>query len=737
MRPTGPTFWLLDGRTGWRTLAAAGVSEGRTGLRLGIDPGGPLGFGTADDGLGGLVLPRRIAVDESGTVFLLALPQLRVKRFDPLTRRFQDLPGVGGAGPGARQFARPQAIAVAGGLLYVVDRGHRQVKVFSLETLGLVHLWRLPAARRPTGRRPRRWRPVDVAAGGGAVYLLDARDARVYRHRPRTDAPELVVEAPGKGNRWSRVAADRAGRVYLLDTRAARLEAFKASGEPAGSFTDPGQVADRFDPPVIRLDHRGRFCLPESLSRRCDRRDPDRGPPMEVPLALCPPWLAPSTGGAAGLLFDRQGAPATVAHGEPPGPPLYRTAGTWVSQALDSGVPRCQWHRIELDLPALPAGATVTISTYADQEQRSRDEITRLPEHLWDRSYRATGATQPPPAAPESDRPPADALVQSRGGRYLWLRIQLSSDGYGSPVIEAIRAHFPRESYLEHLPSIFQADDESRRFLEQLLAVFQTPWDELERTLQDMPRLFDPRAVPEGAAMEYLAAWLALPLEGSWSWEQKRRLLEAAPAIYPRRGTVDGLLAYLRPYLANLAGPGQADRVAYPQILEAFRTRAHLQLALEGLADLGRAGPLWSHSVVGRLQLGVYARAGEARLVSTGDPQRELFQETAHRFAVFVPSAWVRTADHEQLVRRAIDAEKPAHTSYELCLVEPRLRVGVQSTVGLDTVVGAYPRARLACRHDQTVPPSRAPRHRLGYDTVLGCTGPGRGARLGAAPRLP
>ena len=63
-------------------------------------------------------------------------------------------------------------------------------------------------------------------------------------------------------------------------------------------------------------------------------------------------------------------------------------------------------------------------------------------------------------------------------------------------------------------------------------------------------------------------------------------------------------------------------------------------------------------------------------MVSTGDPQRDAFHEYAHRFRVFVPAAWVRSAEDERMVRRAVDAEKPAHTAYELCLVEPRFRVG-------------------------------------------------------------
>ena len=52
-------------------------------------------------------------------------------------------------------------------------------------------------------------------------------------------------------------------------------------------------------------------------------------------------------------------------------------------------------------------------------------------------------------------------------------------------------------------------------------------------------------------------------------------------------------------------------------------------------------------------------------------------------------------------------------------MVEPRFRAGVQSTVGIDTVVGGYPAAQLACTNDTDAAPSRPPRNRLGYDTVL------------------
>jgi hypothetical protein len=84
-----------------------------------------------------------------------------------------------------------------------------------------------------------------------------------------------------------------------------------------------------------------------------------------------------------------------------------------------------------------------------------------------------------------------------------------------------------------------------------------------------------------------------------------------------------------------------------------------------------------------------------------------------------MPAAWIRTPDEEALLRRAIDLQRPAHTTYELVLVEPRFRVGTQSILDLDTVISAPPGGRLACPRAEDAP-SQPARRRLGFDTVLG-----------------
>jgi phage tail-like protein len=572
------------------------------------------------------------------------------------------------------------------------------VQVFALRTLALRAVW-APSAE---------WEPVDVTAANGLVYVLDAARGRVYRAEPTDDVPALVVDEPAAAGRWSRVAVDRAGRIYLYAAGAARLEAFDALGAPTGSFDDAGDVRDRFDPPPLLTD-RGRFCLPESLARLCDRRPGAPPPQPEDPLGACR--------GPDPLVFDLEGRRVRVDPAEPAGPRLYAQEGVWISEPLDSQIYACQWHRLELEHDRLPAGTTVEVRTYASDRTRPIDEIRALPDERWETRTVLTGAlTRDRNGAPRED----DLLVQSREGQFLWVKLVLRGDGWLSPAIGALRVYYPRESYLEYLPGVFGADDDGRWFLQRYLALAQTEWDSLEEKIEDVPALFDPRAVPDGAALAYLASWLGLPLEGAWSEAQKRRLLEAEPGIAPRRGTVEAVREFLRVYLENLSGE-EIGGDGYPQLVEGFRERAHLLLSEEPLVELGEGAPLWSQSFVGRLRVGVFAREGEVRLVSTGDPQHDLFTEYAHRFRVFVPAAWVRTDEDERMVRRALDSEKPAHTEYDLCLVEPRLRVGGQSTVGLDTIVGGYPRAHLACPHETHAPASRPPRNRLGYDTLLAC----------------
>lgn len=97
----------------------------------------------------------------------------------------------------------------------------------------------------------------------------------------------------------------------------------------------------------------------------------------------------------------------------------------------------------------------------------------------------------------------------------------------------------------------------------------------------------------------------------------------------------------------------------------------------------------------GLLEVG-HAVVGEGRPLAPEDYGAPLADDYAHLFTVMVPAAQVPLAAQRLALRDLIDAEKPAHTDFRFCLIEPRMRVGVQARVGIDSIVaGPGPAMRL------------------------------------------
>src|SRR5262249_21784206 len=190
---------------------------------------------------------------------------------------------------------------------------------------------------------------------------------------------------------------------------------------------------------------------------------------------------------------------------------------------------------------------------------------------------------------------------------------------------------------------------------------------------------------------------LDLVFQPGWSEQTRRLLLHNAAALYKQRGTLWGLKRFLQLALGIDV-----------QILEWFQLRRWLFLNKAG-SLLGQDSEIWGSCIVKRLQLDENSRIGDFLLVGTTDPERDPFHVDAYKFSIFVPAAVVQSAAAMSMLRLLVEGEKPAHTQFDLAPVEAQFRLGVQSTIGFDTVVGAYPRAVLGkCST-------------LGFDSLLGC----------------
>jgi phage tail-like protein len=204
----------------------------------------------------------------------------------------------------------------------------------------------------------------------------------------------------------------------------------------------------------------------------------------------------------------------------------------------------------------------------------------------------------------------------------------------------------------------------------------------LENRIDLLPALFDPHAAPHGelpSPLAWLASWLAFDLNEAWSEADTRRYLKQAFELYEQRGTIEGLRRYLEIYA------GVHARIEEPA--------SHSRMwSLGENAPLGvstRLAPAHAQGAV----IGTTATLGQSHVTGGDDFGEALFEDVAHRFCVHVYGAELRSAGALENVRTLVEREKPAHTSFHLRVIEPRMRVGVQACIGVDTIIAAGPPA--------------------------------------------
>ncbi|NUT50355.1 MAG: hypothetical protein HOV94_24065 [Saccharothrix sp.] len=361
-----------------------------------------------------------------------------------------------------------------------------------------------------------------------------------------------------------------------------------------------------------------------------------------------------------------------------------RGVGTWTCVALDSGISRCSWGRVEVDLARLPAGSAVRLDT-ASSEEDEHDPVAStllpLPEGGWVLSGREDGTV-------DRERRMVDWPVRSRPGRFLKVRLRLSAPAGATPEVGAVRVHYPKTSTMDFLPAVFRSDETSRDLLDRFLDALDVTWAELVGRARALPSLLDPGAVPAGEPLRSLARWFRIPVGAPGrSAKVERRLLAAGIGSLRRRGTPGALRA-------ALAALFDAQGTGFPVVLEGSGAGSKPWLVLDkpDRARLGSPVRLWSQEAVGRLRIGTYSTVGVARLVDMGDPTRDqaALTTTDHRFRVYLPATWLQEPATVAVVHAMIDAERPATSSYTLHPVPTRTVVGRQSTVGVDTIVGAF-----------------------------------------------
>ena len=293
----------------------------------------------------------------------------------------------------------------------------------------------------------------------------------------------------------------------------------------------------------------------------------------------------------------------------------YAPNGVYITKTLDSTIPDCQWHKVTIEAD-IPDNTQVRLYYYASNEENLS------PELFW--------------AGPVVNL--KDALIPKAKGKNICFKIELINDDLklNSPIVNSLKVHFPRLSYLRNLPATYQEDLASKDFLERFLWIFETFLGGLEANIEDVPRLFDTKATPK-RFLPWLSTWFGAIWDENWEEAKWREFLSRAVQLYKQKGTRKSLSEIIRIYTGK-----------YPFIVEQFQLKC--------------ASKDFTEKVLTRL-----------------------FGSDPYTFCVLLKPGQVETETERNTVKKIIAAEKPAHTSGGLQVLQPWIMLGAHTYLEVNT----------------------------------------------------
>jgi phage tail-like protein len=671
--PHDPFTLLLTRSDRWRGAGAPwqiGLSDEAPLHALELERLAPLGPEALDPlgTLGGTLVPAYAALTLDDTLYLLDRKRRRLLYFDRCACSFEAVPCLSAEAHGTLVIKTPVAIAAGRVSLAIAGSNGKLGRIVVLQRAALSIMTVIDGDFVPSA----------IAISSGRIAVADSKSGD-------------VLAFDYNGHLVARVAA-----VGVVATLTALVD---------GSWLAvTAQDIRRIEADFGRMQAVATVVEAQSMARKLPF-DVDGGARLNL-ARFC--WSVRSPV----MLFDEAGQ--TVA-----GPPVphfakrYANRGRHVTQPLDSGLDDCQWHRVRF-WANLPDKTGIKVRTRSAALDFPNDMM--LPEDApgWSTVQTFLSAAN---GAHE-------CLVLSEPGRWLWLELILEGDGGDTPCVSKIAVEYPRISLARYLPAALTSDLAAADLTHRLLAIFDTGFRTIERTIDRAPRLYDPRTTPV-KMLDWLASWVGVELNSSTHEGEKRRLLRELPKLFAKRGTLDGLeqtLATLMgfsdldcPTRKAPCGPRCGPIAPVPSdrprlVLEHWRLRRWLFL---GRGRLGVASQLWGEGILKRTRIGGGEPLGSTMLKLERDPLRDPFHAYAHRFSVFLPAARAPNPAMRARIEATIRREAPAHAEATVVWVEPNLRLGPQSTLGFDAVLGA--RA-----------PGRFGEAKLGDASALGGTTPPR-----------
>jgi phage tail-like protein len=658
------------------------------------------------------------------------------------------VPCLGGTGTQPTRFQSPRGLMFHSGQgrLYVADTGNHRVQIFDPRTWQLTGLWGQPTQPGPLqpGTGDGQFNgPLGLAHDAdGFVYVADTSNGRVQKFDPH-GLPIPSFSRPSTDPTWRPTAvavardADGTELVFVLDHQAGTLTVLATDGQPQGK----AYLGDNKAPSGLAVLDGGATYIGDNDALRIRKYQLARG---STPL-LGSVGAAHYHGPVTALASDGCGGLLVLPGG---GPPLRLVlsggrvpfGGMWGGPFPDPTLVVESWHRLKALVSLPDSGASIQL--YIRKEISSTTTVASP----WDPAVTTSLTDRPDvqdltvlqdaplPVAPAVAfgawyRAPGNApecLFPGAPHEYLWVAVAFTSDGEVGATLSQLRLDFQYEELAGHVPDCYFDNLPGRGLVSRMVGLFASLFEDADTAIDGLPVQFAPKAAPE-AALGDLAALLGLKLSESQPAALTRQAIAGAFARNAKRGTAEGLVEAFRNELGVRAVVEEPIRMARVWVLPGDDAGSDNSGANGVGSLLGLTTMLASSEPQGAV-VGSTLTLDQTELLSDEEIGLPLFSDLAHRLVVRVP--WRADPSYVQGVRELLDREVPCHVAYELCFIEPRMRIGIQARLGIDAVLAGPPLPTLLCEGlpgpglvlGGDAPGRLGPDSRLGQNTYLGQT---------------
>ena len=319
-----------------------------------------------------------------------------------------------------------------------------------------------------------------------------------------------------------------------------------------------------------------------------------------------------------------------------------KAAGSFFSPLLDSREKHTLWHNMELWTKGAKETAEIEVWIYASEESdcylngkllpieeiiKNQEMTAQIKADVFRRFLKKKGNGN-------------EILLHGIEARFLWFELRFI--GKSEIFVTKIKIIFPKESWAEYLPDVYQQDEKSYSFIERYLGIFQSMYEEMDKKIRQVSCYFDPE-VTEPEYLSCLAEWVGL--EDSFLWETKklRYLVSHAVKFYRRRGTVWYLEELLEIYI------GRRPFIVENHQVSPFMTDQKKEKLL-----------------------------------------KRLYGDSSYIFTVIIDSDTGIDKKDIPIIDRIIENEKPAHMESHIVILEPYIFLGWHSYLGINSFLSDF-----------------------------------------------